>query len=85
MLLVCPAGYVELQKPTYFGFELPWNFTTLLVVEVLTMGFVEVARNRESDLDKRCYPGGAFVSSLLDCNPSACLARIHLLCMAYAV
>jgi len=54
------AGYVELQNPSYFGFQLPWNLTTLIIVEVLAMGFVEVARNRESDVAKRCYPGGFF-------------------------
>lgn len=54
------AGKVELEQPSYLGFNLPWGMPTLVVVETVAMGLVEVLRNRETDLEKRCYPGGPF-------------------------
>ncbi|KAK3255717.1 Chlorophyll a-b binding protein CP29.1, chloroplastic [Cymbomonas tetramitiformis] len=54
------AGKVELEGSQYLGYGLPFDLTTLIIIEVVIMGYVEAARNSELDLEKRCYPGGAF-------------------------
>jgi light-harvesting complex II chlorophyll a/b binding protein 4 len=55
------AGLFEATNgATYWGFSLPFSGTQITWFEVLTMGFVEVFRNTELNLEKRCYPGGAF-------------------------
>jgi light-harvesting complex II chlorophyll a/b binding protein 4 len=54
------AGLVEAGQATYWGFDLPFSGSQIVWFEVLTMGFVEIFRNTELDLEKRCYPGGAF-------------------------
>lgn len=54
------AGLVEAQQAVYWGNELPFTNTQIVWFEVLSMGFVEIFRNTELDLEKRCYPGGAF-------------------------
>jgi light-harvesting complex II chlorophyll a/b binding protein 4 len=54
------AGLVEAGGATYWGNPLPFSGTQITWFEVLTMGFVEVFRNTELNLEKRCYPGGAF-------------------------
>lgn len=54
------AGKVELDGLTYFGFDLPFTLTQVVWIEAILMGGVEILRNRETDLEKRCYPGGAF-------------------------
>jgi light-harvesting complex II chlorophyll a/b binding protein 4 len=55
------AGKVELEQPQYLGFPLPGlTVTSLTAIEVLLMGYLEVARSAELDQDKRMYPGGPF-------------------------
>jgi len=55
------AGKVELEQPQYLGFPLPGlTVTSLTAIEVLLMGYLEVARSAELDQNKRMYPGGAF-------------------------
>mmetsp|Transcript_2123 Transcript_2123/g.7376 ORF Transcript_2123/g.7376 Transcript_2123/m.7376 type:complete len:258 (+) Transcript_2123:92-865(+) len=54
------AGKVELEQAQYLGLELPFDITTLTIIEVLVMGYIEFARNSESDREARCYPGGPF-------------------------
>ncbi|GHP10443.1 chlorophyll a-b binding protein [Pycnococcus provasolii] len=54
------AGAVENAQSQYAGLELPLDTYTLTVIEVLTIGYIEFARNGETDLEKRQYPGGAF-------------------------
>ena len=45
---------------TYFGNEVPINLGAVVAIEVLSMAYLEVARNGETDPVKRCYPGGPF-------------------------
>merc|ERR1711966_467560 len=54
------AGKIELEGSQYLGFGLPFDLKTLVILEVLLMGYIEVARNGTRDLEKRCYPGGPF-------------------------
>lgn len=54
------AGKVELEGAQYLGLSLPFDLRTLVIIEVLLMGYIEAARNGELDPEKRCYPGGAF-------------------------
>jgi len=54
------AGKVELEGSAYLGFEVPFDLNTLVLLEVLLMGYVEFARNSALDNEKRCYPGGPF-------------------------
>ena len=54
------AGKIELEGSQYLGFNIPFDLTTLVVLEVLLMGYIEVARNGTKDLEARCYPGGPF-------------------------
>lgn len=55
------AGKVELEQgSSYGGLPLPFDLPTLCILEALLMGGVEVLRNGEKDIEKRCYPGGAF-------------------------
>jgi len=54
------AGKIELEGAQYLGFDIPFDLNTLVLIEVLLMGYIEVARNNERDLEKRCYPGGYF-------------------------
>jgi len=54
------AGKVELEQAQYLGNEIPFDLRTLIIIEVLAMGYLEVARSSELDLEKRLYPGGAF-------------------------
>lgn len=55
------AGKVELEQgSSYFGLGLPFDITTLTVLEVLLVGGVEVLRSGELDQEKRIYPGGPF-------------------------
>ena len=55
------AGKVELEQPQYLGFPLPGlSVASLTAIEVLAMGYLEVARSAELDQTKRMYPGGAF-------------------------
>mmetsp|Transcript_32226 Transcript_32226/g.38991 ORF Transcript_32226/g.38991 Transcript_32226/m.38991 type:complete len:290 (+) Transcript_32226:75-944(+) len=54
------AGKVQLEGAEYLGFPLPFSVSQLVIIEVLLMGYIEVARNSELDSEKRCYPGGRF-------------------------
>jgi len=54
------AGKVMAEQPSYLGFDINIPLTTIVWIEVLAMGFVEVKRSAELDSDKRCYPGGYF-------------------------
>ena len=54
------AGKVLNEQPQYLGFDINVPVTTLVWIEVLTMGFAEVKRSSELDSNKRCYPGGYF-------------------------
>ena len=54
------AGKVELEQPQYLGFPLPGlSVSALTTIEVLLMGYLEVARSAELDQDKRHVPRGA--------------------------
>lgn len=54
------AGAVELAQAQYAGNPLPFDVTQLSYIEAALMLGVEVLRNTERDLEKRCYPGGFF-------------------------
>eukprot|EP00475_Leptophrys_vorax_P004668 TRINITY_DN12779_c0_g1_i1.p1 TRINITY_DN12779_c0_g1~~TRINITY_DN12779_c0_g1_i1.p1 ORF type:complete len:292 (-),score=25.84 TRINITY_DN12779_c0_g1_i1:164-1039(-) len=55
------AGKVELEQgASYWGLNIPFSITTLVIVEVLLIGYIEFARNAELDTEKRVYPGGYF-------------------------
>lgn len=54
------AGKIELEGSQYLGFGLPFDLRTLVIIEVLLMGYIEVQRNTTLDPEARCYPGGAF-------------------------
>jgi light-harvesting complex II chlorophyll a/b binding protein 4 len=54
------AGKVELEQAQYLGLNLPFDLTSLVIIEVLLMGYIEFARSSELDQEARLYPGGAF-------------------------
>eukprot|EP00897_Mesotaenium_endlicherianum_P005287 jgi/Mesen1/4787/ME000242S03958 len=55
------AGKVELdQGASYFGLPLPFTISTLVIIEVIVIGFIEFQRNAELNQEKRIYPGGPF-------------------------
>jgi len=54
------AGKVELEGSQYLGFDIPFDLKTLVIIEVLAMGYIEVQRNSTLDFESRCYPGGYF-------------------------
>nr|ACN40533.1 unknown [Picea sitchensis] len=55
------AGKVELvEGSSYFGFSLPFNMSTLILIEVLLLGYIEFQRNAEVDPETRLYPGGKY-------------------------
>jgi len=54
------AGKIELEQAQYLGFNLPFDVTTLTIIEVIIMGYIEAQRNAELDSEKRIYPGGPF-------------------------
>merc|ERR1711904_752517 len=54
------AGAVTLEGAQYAGIKLPFDVTQVSYIEAILMLGVEVLRNTERDLEKRCYPGGAF-------------------------
>jgi len=54
------AGKVLNEQPSYLGFDINVPLKTLVLIEVLAMGFAEVKRSAELDSDKRSYPGGYF-------------------------
>lgn len=59
------AGKVELvEGSSYLGLPLPFSITTLIVIEVLLIGYIEFQRNAELDPEKRIYPGGSFFDPL---------------------
>merc|ERR1739848_466951 len=54
------AGVAELEQAQYAGLNLPFDTTQLSYIEGVLMLGVEVLRNTERDIEKRCYPGGYF-------------------------
>jgi len=54
------AGAAELAQSSYWGLNLPFDTTQLSYIEGVLMLGVEVLRNTERDIEKRCYPGGYF-------------------------
>jgi light-harvesting complex II chlorophyll a/b binding protein 4 len=54
------AGKVELEGAQYLGLNIPFDLSTLVLIEVVLMGYIEVARNSTLDPEARCYPGGVF-------------------------
>uniref|UniRef100_A0A0C9S7B4 Chlorophyll a-b binding protein, chloroplastic n=1 Tax=Wollemia nobilis TaxID=56998 RepID=A0A0C9S7B4_9CONI len=55
------AGKVELvEGSSYFGLPLPFNMQTLVLVEVLLVGYIEIERNKNLDPETRLYPGGKY-------------------------
>ncbi|KAJ7537355.1 hypothetical protein O6H91_11G003100 [Diphasiastrum complanatum] len=56
---------VELvEGSSYFGLPLPFSITSLVVIEVLVIGYIEFQRNAELDPEKRLYPGGKYFDPL---------------------
>jgi len=54
-------GKVMLEQGSSFGgLPLPWTMTQLVIIEVILVGWAEILRNNELDLEKRLYPGGPF-------------------------
>ncbi|KAG6391457.1 hypothetical protein SASPL_149212 [Salvia splendens] len=48
-------------QATYLGNPVPWGtLPTILVIEFLSIAFVEHQRSMEKDPEKKKYPGGAF-------------------------
>jgi len=59
------AGKVELvEGSSYLGLPLPFSLTTLIWIEVIVIGYIEIQRNAELDPEKRLYPGGSFFDPL---------------------
>merc|ERR1712003_353192 len=54
------AGAAELAQTQYWGLNLPFDVTQISYIEAFLMLGVEVLRNTERDIEKRCYPGGYF-------------------------
>merc|ERR1712176_1488086 len=54
------AGAEILGGAKYAGLDLPFDVTQVSYIEAILMLGVEVLRNTERDLEKRCYPGGYF-------------------------
>ena len=52
-----PLWAVNGTAPTYFGVTVPFNITTIILVEVVLMAGVELLRGSEQDGEKRKYPG----------------------------
>lgn len=58
------AGFYELGTTEYLGLNLPFTISQVVAIEVLVMGYIEVLRNSELDIEKRIYPGGFFGKEL---------------------
>lgn len=59
------AGKVELEQgSSYAGLSLPFDIVTLLWIQALSMGFVEIQRSKNLDPEGRLYPGGKFFDPL---------------------
>merc|ERR1712205_101435 len=54
------AGEYILNGGSYAGLQVPFDVTQTSYIEAILMLGVEVLRNTERDLEKRCYPGGYF-------------------------
>merc|ERR1711877_86631 len=70
------VGKVELDGLRYLSFEIPLSITQLCWIEALAVGGAEIYRNRELDLEKRIYPGGAFDPLGFATSPQADDAQI---------
>eukprot|EP00793_Prasinoderma_coloniale_P000786 PRCOL_00003936-RA len=62
-------GAREIDNVNYAGLELPFTIKQLSIIEVLLMGYIEVARNTQTDPELRCYPGGTFDPLNLAADP----------------
>ncbi|KAL9271703.1 Chlorophyll a-b binding protein CP29.2, chloroplastic-like protein [Drosera capensis] len=59
------AGKVELiEGSSYLRQPLPFSITTLILIEVFVIGYIEFQRNAELEPEKRLYPGGQFFDPL---------------------
>jgi|UniRef100_A0A7S3BLU5 light-harvesting complex II chlorophyll a/b binding protein 4 len=63
------VGKAEIDGVNYAGLNLPFTISQLTVIEVLLMGYIEVARNSSTDPEQRCYPGGSFDPFNLAADP----------------
>lgn len=64
-MLTDSVEQVELvEGSSYLGQPLPFSLTTLVLIEVLVIGYIEFQRNAELDQEKRLYPGGKFFDPL---------------------
>jgi light-harvesting complex II chlorophyll a/b binding protein 4 len=72
------AGKYELDNGSvYFGLSLPFDLTQLSIITALSMGYVEVLRNNNLDLEKRVYPGGFFDPLKLASEPGEQTFRLR--------
>ncbi len=60
MAWLLPLSLSLLLVLRYLGNNLPFDTTQLSYIEAILMLGVEVLRNTERDIEKRCYPGGYF-------------------------
>ncbi|KAL3617517.1 hypothetical protein CASFOL_037838 [Castilleja foliolosa] len=49
---------------SYLGQPLPFSISTLILIEVLVIGYIEFQRNAELDPESRLYPGGSYFDPL---------------------
>jgi Chlorophyll A-B binding protein len=52
-----PLWAVNGGQPTYVGVPVPFDITTIILVEIVAMAGVELLRGQESEPLKRAYPG----------------------------
>lgn len=56
-----PLWAVSGAAPTYFGVTVPFDITTIILVEVVLMAGAELLRGGQEDSEKRIYPGAQFL------------------------
>lgn len=52
-----PLWAVQGTAPTYFGVTVPFNITTIILVELVLMAGAETLRGNEQNDETRKYPG----------------------------
>jgi hypothetical protein len=52
-----PLWAVKGETASYFGVPVPFDVTTIVLVELVLMAGAEILRNEEKDTTKRSYPG----------------------------
>lgn len=58
------------EGSSYLGQPLPFSMSTLILIEVLVIGYIDFQRNLELNPEKRLYPAGKFFDPLgLASNP----------------